>query len=176
VPWHRYDFGDLVSVMTLDTRQSGRDKQLDLNAALKAGPEGIKAFASGEWQNPARTLLGAEQEAWFAREVAASEFGLNYIGLDGNIACLVNGAGLAMSTMDIIKLHGGEPANFLDVGGGASKDQVSAAFKIILGDPNVKGIFVIKKVVVIQEEIIYRRHREFWGVSESSPYIVKISL
>jgi succinyl-CoA synthetase beta subunit len=76
------------------------------------------------------------------REVAASEFGLNYIGLDGNIACLVNGAGLAMSTMDIIKLHGGEPANFLDVGGGASKDQVSAAFKIILGDANVKGILV----------------------------------
>jgi succinyl-CoA synthetase beta subunit len=76
------------------------------------------------------------------REVAASEFGLNYIGLDGNIACLVNGAGLAMSTMDIIKLHGGEPANFLDVGGGASKEQVTAAFKIILGDPNVKGILV----------------------------------
>jgi alkaline phosphatase D len=72
VPWHRYDFGDLVSVLTLDTRMSSRDKQLDLNAALKAGPDGIKAFASGEWQNPARTLLGAEQEAWFAREVAAS--------------------------------------------------------------------------------------------------------
>ncbi len=76
------------------------------------------------------------------REVAASEFGLNYIGLDGNIACLVNGAGLAMATMDIIKLHGGEPANFLDVGGGATKEQVAAAFKIILGDPNVKGILV----------------------------------
>jgi succinyl-CoA synthetase beta subunit len=76
------------------------------------------------------------------REVAASEFGLNYIGLDGNIACLVNGAGLAMATMDIIKTHGGEPANFLDVGGGASKEQVAAAFKIILGDPNVKGILV----------------------------------
>ena len=76
------------------------------------------------------------------REVAASEFGLNYIGLDGDIACLVNGAGLAMSTMDIIKLHGGEPANFLDVGGGATKEQVAAAFKIILGDPNVKGILV----------------------------------
>ena len=76
------------------------------------------------------------------REVAASEFNLNYIGLDGNIACLVNGAGLAMSTMDIIKLHGGEPANFLDVGGGATKEQVTAAFKIILGDPNVKGILV----------------------------------
>ncbi len=76
------------------------------------------------------------------REVAASEHQLNYIGLDGNIACLVNGAGLAMATMDIIKHHGGEPANFLDVGGGASKEQVTAAFKIILGDPNVKGILI----------------------------------
>jgi succinyl-CoA synthetase beta subunit len=76
------------------------------------------------------------------REVAASEYSLNYIGLDGNIACLVNGAGLAMATMDIIKHHGGDPANFLDVGGGASREQVAAAFKIILGDPNVKGILV----------------------------------
>ncbi len=76
------------------------------------------------------------------REVAASEHELNYIGLDGNIACLVNGAGLAMATMDIIKHYGGEPANFLDVGGGASKEQVTAAFKIILGDPNVKGILI----------------------------------
>ena len=76
------------------------------------------------------------------REVAAAEHDLNYIGLDGNIACLVNGAGLAMATMDIIKHHGGDPANFLDVGGGASKEQVTAAFKIILGDPNVKGIFI----------------------------------
>jgi len=76
------------------------------------------------------------------REVAASEYDLNYIGLDGNIACLVNGAGLAMATMDIIKHFGGDPANFLDVGGGASKEQVTAAFKIILGDPNVKGILI----------------------------------
>jgi succinyl-CoA synthetase beta subunit len=76
------------------------------------------------------------------REVAASEHSLNYIGLDGNIACLVNGAGLAMATMDIIQYAGGKPANFLDVGGGASKEQVTAAFKIILGDPNVKGILV----------------------------------
>ncbi len=76
------------------------------------------------------------------REVAASEYSLNYIGLDGNIACLVNGAGLAMATMDIIQYAGGKPANFLDVGGGASKDQVSAAFRIILGDANVKGILV----------------------------------
>ena len=76
------------------------------------------------------------------REVAASEFNLNYIGLDGNIACLVNGAGLAMATMDIIKHYGGEPANFLDVGGGASREQVCAAFKIILSDPHVRGILV----------------------------------
>jgi succinyl-CoA synthetase beta subunit len=76
------------------------------------------------------------------REVAAAAHDLNYIGLDGNIACLVNGAGLAMATMDIIKHFGGDPANFLDVGGGASKEQVTAAFKIILGDPNVKGILI----------------------------------
>lgn len=76
------------------------------------------------------------------REVEASKFSLNYIGLDGNIACLVNGAGLAMATMDIIKHFGGEPANFLDVGGGASQEQVAAAFKIILSDPAVKAILV----------------------------------
>ena len=75
-------------------------------------------------------------------EVEASKFQLNYIKLDGNIACLVNGAGLAMATMDIIKHYGGEPANFLDVGGGASVEQVTAAFKIIMKDPNVKAILV----------------------------------
>jgi succinyl-CoA synthetase beta subunit len=76
------------------------------------------------------------------KEVEASKHSLNYIALDGNIACLVNGAGLAMSTMDIIKHFGGTPANFLDVGGGATREQVVAAFKIILGDPKVKGILV----------------------------------
>ena len=76
------------------------------------------------------------------KEIEASKHALNYIALDGNIACLVNGAGLAMSTMDIIKHFGGTPANFLDVGGGASREQVVAAFKIILGDKNVKGILV----------------------------------
>jgi succinyl-CoA synthetase beta subunit len=75
-------------------------------------------------------------------EIEASKFNLNYIKLDGNIACLVNGAGLAMATMDIIQHFGGMPANFLDVGGGASKEQVAAAFKIILQDPHVKGILV----------------------------------
>ena len=76
------------------------------------------------------------------KEIEAAKFSLSYIALDGNIACLVNGAGLAMSTMDIIKHYGGSPANFLDVGGGASMDQVQAAFRIILTDPNVKGILV----------------------------------
>ena len=71
-----------------------------------------------------------------------NEFDLNYIKLDGNVGCMVNGAGLAMATMDIIKLYGKEPANFLDVGGGASKEKVSAALKIILSDKNVKGILI----------------------------------
>jgi succinyl-CoA synthetase beta subunit len=75
-------------------------------------------------------------------EVEAKKFNLNYIKLDGNIACMVNGAGLAMSTMDTIKLAGGEPANFLDVGGSANATQIANAFKIILSDPNVKAIFI----------------------------------
>jgi succinyl-CoA synthetase beta subunit len=69
------------------------------------------------------------------RDVKAEQVGLNYIALDGNIGCMVNGAGLAMATMDIIQLHGGKPANFLDVGGGATKDQVAEAFKILVSDP-----------------------------------------
>ena len=93
------------------------------------------------------------------QDVEASKHDLSYIALDGSIGCLVNGAGLAMSTMDIIKLHGGSPANFLDVGGGASKEKVSAAFKIILKDPHVKAILVnifggIMKCDIIAEGII----------------------
>jgi len=93
------------------------------------------------------------------REVEASKHGLNYIGLDGNIACLVNGAGLAMATMDIIKFYGGEPANFLDVGGGATEEQVTEAFKILIADKNVKAILVnifggIMRCDVIAEGII----------------------
>lgn len=76
------------------------------------------------------------------REAHAAKFELNYVALDGNIGCMVNGAGLAMGTMDIIKLHGGEPANFLDVGGGATKERVTEAFKIILSDSNVKAVLV----------------------------------
>src|SRR5437762_7109714 len=93
------------------------------------------------------------------REVEASKHGLSYIGLDGNIACLVNGAGLAMATMDIIKFYGGEPANFLDVGGGATEEQVTEAFKILISDKNVKAILVnifggIMKCDVIAQGII----------------------
>ncbi|MGY3608679.1 MULTISPECIES: ADP-forming succinate--CoA ligase subunit beta [unclassified Bradyrhizobium] len=94
-----------------------------------------------------------------AKEIEASKYDLNYVALDGTIGCMVNGAGLAMATMDIIKLYGMEPANFLDVGGGASVDKVAAAFKIITADPNVKGILVnifggIMKCDVIAEGVV----------------------
>ncbi len=93
------------------------------------------------------------------REVEASKSGLNYIGLDGNIACLVNGAGLAMATMDIVKFYGGSPANFLDVGGGATEEQVTEAFKILVSDEKVKAILVnifggIMKCDVIAQGIV----------------------
>ena len=94
-----------------------------------------------------------------AKEIEASKYDLNYVTLDGTIGCMVNGAGLAMATMDIIKLYGMEPANFLDVGGGASVDKVAAAFKIITADPNVKGILVnifggIMKCDIIAEGVV----------------------
>jgi len=94
-----------------------------------------------------------------AKEIEASKYDLNYITLDGTIGCMVNGAGLAMATMDIIKLYGEAPANFLDVGGGASKEKVTAAFKIITADPNVKGILInifggIMRCDVIAEGVI----------------------
>src|SRR5690606_6657660 len=93
------------------------------------------------------------------KEIEASKYDLAYVALDGNIGCMVNGAGLAMATMDIIKLYGAEPANFLDVGGGASKEKVTAAFKIITADPNVKGILVnifggIMRCDVIAEGVV----------------------
>ena len=94
-----------------------------------------------------------------AKEIEASKYDLNYVALDGTIGCMVNGAGLAMATMDIIKLYGMEPANFLDVGGGASAEKVAAAFKIITADPNVRGILVnifggIMKCDVIAEGVV----------------------
>jgi succinyl-CoA synthetase beta subunit len=93
------------------------------------------------------------------KETIAKNHDLSYVALEGNIGCMVNGAGLAMATMDIIKLYGGQPANFLDVGGGANKEKVTAAFKIILADPNVKGVLVnifggIMKCDIIAEGVI----------------------
>jgi succinyl-CoA synthetase beta subunit len=94
-----------------------------------------------------------------AKETEAAKYDLNYVALDGSIGCMVNGAGLAMATMDIIKLYGMEPANFLDVGGSASKEKVASAFKIITSDPKVKGILVnifggIMKCDVIAEGVV----------------------
>jgi succinyl-CoA synthetase beta subunit len=108
-------------------------------------------------------------------EVEASKFDLSYIKLDGEIGCMVNGAGLAMATMDIIKLYGSEPANFLDVGGGASKEKVTAAFKIIVRDPHVKGILVnifggIMKCDIIAEGIVAAAKE----ISLSVPLVVRL--
>ena len=115
-------------VRTTDGRVLALDAKFNFDDnALYRHPD-IEEFRDDEEEDP--------------REVEASKYSLNYIGLDGNIACLVNGAGLAMATMDIIKHYGGEPANFLDVGGGASREQVAAAFKIILSDEAVKAILV----------------------------------
>ena len=110
------------------------------------------------WRQPDIAALRDETEE-DPKELAASRFDLNYIALDGEIGCMVNGAGLAMATMDIIKLYGAEPANFLDVGGGATKEKVTEAFKIITSDPQVKGILVnifggIMRCDVIAEGII----------------------
>jgi len=108
-------------------------------------------------------------------EIEASKYGLSYIKLDGSIGCMVNGAGLAMATMDIIKLEGAEPANFLDVGGGASKEKVTAAFKIILSDPAVKGILVnifggIMRCDIIAEGIVAAARE----VSLNVPLVVRL--
>ena len=108
-------------------------------------------------------------------EIEASKFGLSYVKMDGSIGCMVNGAGLAMATMDIIKLYGAEPANFLDVGGGANKEKVTAAFKIILGDPAVRGILVnifggIMKCDIIAEGVIAAARE----VKLSVPLVVRL--
>ncbi len=109
------------------------------------------------------------------KELEANKHSLSYVALDGNIGCMVNGAGLAMATMDIIKLYGAEPANFLDVGGGATKERVTAAFKIILSDPNVEGILVnifggIMRCDVIAEGVIAAARE----VSLSVPLVVRL--
>ena len=109
------------------------------------------------------------------KELEAAKYSLNYVALDGTIGCMVNGAGLAMATMDIIKLYGGSPANFLDVGGGATKERVTAAFKIILSDPNVEGILVnifggIMRCDVIAEGVIAAAREVSLGV----PLVVRL--
>lgn len=108
-------------------------------------------------------------------EREAAKFGLSYVKMDGNIGCMVNGAGLAMATMDIIKLYGGEPANFLDVGGGANKEKVTEAFKLILSDPNVEGILVnifggIMRCDIIAEGVISAAKEVSLGV----PLVVRL--
>jgi succinyl-CoA synthetase beta subunit len=108
-------------------------------------------------------------------EREAAKYDLSYVKLDGSIGCMVNGAGLAMATMDIIKLYGEEPANFLDVGGGASREKVTAAFKIIVADPHVKGILVnifggIMKCDIIAEGIVAAARE----VSLSVPLVVRL--
>jgi succinyl-CoA synthetase beta subunit len=110
------------------------------------------------------------------KELEAAKFELNYVALDGNIGCMVNGAGLAMATMDIIKLYGMAPANFLDVGGGATKERVTAAFKIILSDPNVEGILVnifggIMRCDVIAEGVVSAAR----DVQLSVPLVVRLA-
>jgi succinyl-CoA synthetase beta subunit len=122
----------VVEVNPLALTREGRLLALDAKIvmddnALYRHPESDELFDSTQ-QDP--------------REITARQFGLNYISLDGNIGCMVNGAGLAMATMDLIKLHGGDPANFLDVGGGAAADKVTQAFKLILSDQRVKAILV----------------------------------
>jgi len=140
---------EMVEINPLIVTQSGDLRCLDAkmgfdNNALYRQPD-VMALRDESEEDP--------------KELAASKFDLNYIALDGEIGCMVNGAGLAMATMDIIKLYGAAPANFLDVGGGATKEKVTEAFKIITSDPNVKGILVnifggIMRCDIIAEGII----------------------
>ena len=111
-----------------------------------------------------------------ATELEARQSGISFVKLDGNIGCIVNGAGLAMATMDAVKLHGGEPANFLDVGGGASADQVAKAFGLVLADPNVKAILInifggITRGDIVAEGIQEAMHR----VQVTVPIVVRLS-
>src|SRR4030095_4335359 len=122
----------LVEVNPLIVTGDGRIVALDAKINMSANA----LFRHAELQK----LRDPSQED--AMERQASELDLNYVSLDGNIACMVNGAGLAMATMDLIKLHGGAPANFLDVGGGATSERVTAAFKLILSNPKVRAILV----------------------------------
>ena len=123
-------------------------EMLEINPLIVDGEDNVRVLdakvsfdGNAMYRHPELVELRDETEE-NPKELAASKFDLNYIALDGEIGCMVNGAGLAMATMDIIKLVGSEPANFLDVGGGATKEKVTEAFKIILSDEKVKGILV----------------------------------
>jgi succinyl-CoA synthetase beta subunit len=133
--WWECD-ASLVEINPLCLVETGDGKESVMAVDAKMGLDDNALYRHPDIQ--AMRDLGEEAPL----EIEASKFNLNYIKLDGNVACLVNGAGLAMATMDIIQHYGGSPANFLDVGGGASQEQVSAAFKIILSDPHVQGILV----------------------------------
>ncbi len=140
---------DMLEINPLIVTDSGDLKCLD----SKMGFDGNAIY-----RHPDIAALRDETEE-DPKELEASKFDLNYIALDGEIGCMVNGAGLAMATMDIIKLYGAEPANFLDVGGGATTEKVTEAFKIITSDPNVKGILVnifggIMRCDVIAEGVV----------------------
>ncbi|MEL6200749.1 MAG: ADP-forming succinate--CoA ligase subunit beta [Pseudomonadota bacterium] len=139
----------LLEINPLIVMEDGRLRVLDAKVSF----DGNSLF-----RHPDIMELRDESEE-DAKEIEASKYDLAYVALDGDIGCMVNGAGLAMATMDIIKLYGSEPANFLDVGGGASKEKVTAAFKIITADPNVKGILVnifggIMRCDVIAEGVV----------------------
>ena len=140
---------DLLEINPLIVTKDGQLKALDAKMSFDA---------NALYRHPDVAALRDEAEE-DAKEIEASKHDLNYVTLDGTIGCMVNGAGLAMATMDIIKLYGEAPANFLDVGGGATKEKVTAAFKIITADPNVKGILVnifggIMRCDVIAEGVI----------------------
>ena len=139
----------LLEVNPLIVMKNGRMRVLDAKVSFDG---------NAEFRHPELAELRDFSEE-DDKEIEASKYDLAYVALDGNIGCMVNGAGLAMATMDIIKLYGAEPANFLDVGGGASKEKVTAAFKIITADPAVKGILInifggIMKCDVIAEGVI----------------------
>ncbi|HEX6859404.1 MAG TPA: ADP-forming succinate--CoA ligase subunit beta [Caulobacteraceae bacterium] len=140
-------------------------EMLEINPLIVTGDDHLRVLdakvsfdGNALFRHPDIVALRDESEE-DEKEIEASKYDLSYIALDGEIGCMVNGAGLAMATMDIIKLYGAEPANFLDVGGGASKEKVTAAFKIITADPNVKGILVnifggIMRCDIIAEGVI----------------------
>jgi succinyl-CoA synthetase beta subunit len=141
-----------MSLLEINPLVVTRDKKL-LCLDAKVGFDGNALY-----RHPDIAALRDETEE-DAKEIEASKYDLNYIALDGEIGCMVNGAGLAMATMDIIKLYGMAPANFLDVGGGATTEKVTAAFKIITSDPNVKGILInifggIMRCDVIAEGVV----------------------